>query len=53
MIQSRCGTMLNTDLIESYKRGRSQFPYFTVGMASGKEYLVHPTEIRKIYPDAE
>ena len=53
MIQSRYGTMLNTDHIESYKRSRSRFPYFTVITASGKEYLVHPTEMRKAYPDAE
>ena len=53
MIQSRCSTMLNTDHIESYKRSRSRFPCFTVTMASGKEYLVDPTEMRKAYPDAE
>ncbi len=53
IIASRDGTMLNTDFIESYKRSGRYYPYFTVVMASGKEHLVHPTEMRKAYPDAE
>lgn len=51
LIETRYNETIISDHIESFNRPYGLFPYYEVVMKSGAKHVVHPSELRKAFPD--